>query len=201
MGKRIFQPALTAISGKTGAVYGPMSFQDYLKEHRLPAAKTAASISIDSYERLPIELRNDDAMVLRLGSSPKGTGTQFVLVKLKNRLRDFFLFDSEVFTNQKWSTFIPPASMRNLFPFQLLPVLSESSLVNLAIVTGLMSSALGLEERNLTAPATGQSIFTFELRAHSSFPEKLIHASGQVEIDALFTELLRFSGNGTAERA
>jgi len=186
MAKDIFKPALRQLADKSQGIFGPFSFQDYLKEHGLPASGTAESISIDSYERLPNDLKDNDTMVLRLGES-KGTGTQFCLVKSKGCLGDFFLIDNDVFSDKEGSTFLPSASIRQLFAYQLLPALSESSFVNLGLASGLISFALGLSDQGgLAAPATGRSSFSFKLKAHTSLPDELEHRNGQVEIDALF---------------
>ncbi|WP_456475142.1 DUF6997 domain-containing protein [Candidatus Pyrohabitans sp.] len=187
MGKDIFKPALEVLSDKDTGIYGPFSFQDYLKENNLPPVRTAPVISIDTYELLSPELKLNDTMVLRLGSAPNGTGTQFALVKVKGRLRDFFLFDGEIFTDKEGLTFLPTVSMRQLFGYNLLPVFTETSLVNLGLASGLISYALGLEDDEIPlAPATGRSTFTFKLKAFSNFPVELTHNNGQVEIDALF---------------
>ena len=187
MAKDIFKPALRQLAGKSQGLFGPISFQDYLKEHGLPASGTAESISIDSYERLPNDLKDNDTMILRLGESLKGTGTQFCLVKSKGCLSDFFLIDNDAFSDKEGSTFLPSASIRQLFAYQLLPALSESSFVNLGLASGLISFALGLSDQGeIAAPATGRSAFSFKLKAHTSLPDELEHRNGQVEIDALF---------------
>lgn len=187
MAKDIFKPALKQLAGKSRGLFGPVSFQDYLKEHGLPASGTAGSISIDSYERLPNDLKDNDTMVLRLGESSKRTGTQFCLIKSKGCLGDFFLMDKDVFSDKEGSTFLPSASIRQLFAYQLLPALSESSFVNLGLASGLVSFALGLSgQGGIAAPATGRSSFSFKLKAHTSLTDELEHRNGQVEIDALF---------------
>ena len=189
MKENIFRPALDAISDRDLAIFGPISFQDYLRNHNLSKTKTASSISVDSYERLPSLLRDSHTMVLRLGSSPSGKGTQFVLAKVKDHLDDFFLMDDRIFTSEKGSTFLPTASMRQLFAYQVLPTFLEASLVNLGLASGLLGHALDLDKpRTLLAPATGRSTFSFKLKAHSDLHTELTHNKGQVEIDALFVE-------------
>lgn len=189
MKEEIFKPALDAISDRNLAIFGPTSFQGYLRKYNLPSTSTARSISIDSYERLPSILKKNHTMVLRLGSSLDRKGTQFALVKVKDHLDDFFLIDHEIFTNKEGSTFLPAVNMRQLFAYQVLPAFSETSLVNLGLASGLVSCALGIDKsKTVLAPATGRSTFTFRLRAHSHLQEVLIHNRGQVEIDALFVE-------------
>lgn len=188
LAKDIFGPALETLGSRSFAFYGPESFQDYLKKYDLTAG-TAESISIDSYERLPKILKDNHAMVLRLGESSVGTGTQFCLIKAEGRLDDFFLNDSECFTEATGSTYLPNASFRELFSFQLLNTFTESSLLNLAMASGILSYALGLDERKgLKAPAAGCTTFTFQIRPYSELDVKLEHRNGQVDIDALFVE-------------
>ncbi len=86
----IFEPALAEMNGDV-CIWGPTSFRDYLEQNSLSAGKAPEYISIDSYERLPQVLRDADTMVLRLGKCLSGTGTQFSLVRVRTRLRDFFL--------------------------------------------------------------------------------------------------------------
>jgi hypothetical protein len=187
MSKALFEPALLQLPADSFSVYGPTSFQDYLKTNGLPYSKTAEWISIDSYERLHSELKKNHAMVLRLGCATSGTGTQFCLVRAEKRLHDFFLMDDEIFMDIDGSTFLPSASMRQLYAYQLLPTLSESSLVNLGLSSGLISFALNLNERDLiTTAATGRSTYSFKVRVHSEIGLELMHNNGQVDIDALF---------------
>lgn len=181
----IFVPALETLSGVESGVYGPASFQKYLLEHKLPPIDTARSISIDTYERLSSELKQYHAMVLRLGASGE-SNTQFALIKIPGHLSDFFIFDDEALSG-KISTFLPTASFRQLYPYQLLGLHSETALVNLGFASGLINRSLNLdEEEELVAPATGQSTFSFKLNAHKSLSTLLEHSNGQIQIDALF---------------
>ena len=83
--------------------------------------------------------------------------------------------------------YLPSASIRSLFAYQLLPTLTETSIVNLALASGLLPQALGLiGEGNQVIPATGQSVFTFGFQPNSTSEAALKHSNGQVEIDALF---------------
>lgn len=176
------------MSGNDIDLFGPTSFQDYLKSQGLQQKNTATQISIDSYEKLPSILKENDTMVLRLGSSPRGVGTQFLLVKVRGRLRDFFLFDSEIFKESRGEYF-EPVNLERLIGFRVLPTLSETSLVNLAISSGLIGKALGLDNDVIpSVPATGQSTFSFLVKPHSAIDKIIQHRNGQVEIDALFVE-------------
>jgi hypothetical protein len=126
-------------------------------------------------------------MVLRLGSPPGSRRTEFVLARVGGGLNEFFLFNDDIFPSEEPSIFLPTASWRQLYSFQVLNRLSESALVNLALASGLLSFALGLDdESTIPAPATGQSTFTFTFQAHPAIDRELVHNAGQVEIDALF---------------
>jgi hypothetical protein len=182
----LFAPALETFLGQENGIFGPTSFQSYLTQHSLPRADTARSISVDTYERLNNELKRHHAMVLRLGSSSNESNTRFALVKVTDHLNDFFLFDDQVMTEQA-STFLPTASFRQLYPYQLLGLHSETALVNLGFASGLINRSLDLDEDDgFGAPATGQSTFTFTLKAHQLLDSELKHSKGQIQIDALF---------------
>src|SRR5262249_23654160 len=155
----------------------------YLAEHKLTGGSTPAAISIDSYERLAVSLREHDTMVFRVGAVEGGATTQFALVRIAGRLKDFFLIDANLFSESTPATFLPRTSMRTLYAYHLLPGYSETSLVNLALSSGLLAAALDLDEPGeLPAPATGQSKFTFEFRFHSTLGNAVKHANGQVQM-------------------
>jgi hypothetical protein len=81
-------------------------------------------------------------MVLRLGKSTgTGIGTQFALVKVKDRLQDFFLIDEKIFS-PNGVEYVPKVEHTQLLAYQPLPSLTETSLVNLGFTSGLMSEAL-----------------------------------------------------------
>ncbi|WP_163971799.1 DUF6997 domain-containing protein [Oceanobacillus halotolerans] len=74
-------------------------------------------------------------------------------------------------------------------PYKIIPSLTESSLVNLGLSSGLLSAALSLDtNKSISAPATSNSTFTFHFKPHSTIQKEVIHNNGQVEIDALFVE-------------
>jgi hypothetical protein len=182
---RTFEPALRELADRS--VFGPVGFQEYLSEYELSVRKTAPSISIDSFEKLPPELRQAEAMVLRLGSRQESRGTVFAVARNVGHLEEFFLMHDKVFEDCDAATFLPRASWRDLYAFQVLRKLTESSLVNLAIASGLLGHALDLNEDTVgLVPATGQSTFTFEFQPHNLVRQTLLHQNGQVEIDALF---------------
>jgi len=183
----IFQNAIESINDSNHEFYGPKSFLDYLSENNLSEKSTAQHISVDSYEKLNGTLRENKLMVLRLGSQPDSRGTSFILTKTQNNWNDFFIFDRDLIADKDPSIFIPETSQRELYPFQLLPKLTETSMVNLAIGSGLLSRALEIDEySSSTMFATGQSTFTFEFQLRENSQQKLHHVNGQIEIDGLF---------------
>lgn len=184
----IFEPAIKQMIKSNCNCFGPVSFQDYIKENDLPKSKTAEYISIDSYEMLDKSLKENRIMVLRTGKAlDNGIGTQFILVKVKE-LKDYFIVDNDVMNKESWETYLPTKSIRELFAYQVFPFLSETSYVNLGVASGLISHALGLDEYNVPlTPATGKSTFSFEFMIHSSMSNQIInHKNGQVEIDGVF---------------
>lgn len=183
---RIFEPALRQLKPGEWSVFGPTSFQKYLRENGFGRVDTASAISVDSLDRLAPELREAGAMVLRLGKASDGPGTQFALIGTPGRLEDFFLIDREVFTQTEPEVFKPDRNLRELLPYYLLPKLTERSMVHLAFASGLIGYALGLDEPWPTAaPATGSGTYSFSFRPYSG-AELLHHVDGQVEIDAIF---------------
>jgi hypothetical protein len=181
----VFASALLDL-GEGDGVSIAMSFRDYARGAGLDARRaTPEYISVDSYGRLAKSLREASTMVFRLGEA-EGTGTQFSLVRVAGRLRDFFVFDDDVFTPETVRTYLPEASSRALFPFALLDTAVEANLVNFAFATGLIGQALDLDQPP-PIPACGRGRYSFDFRPHSSLPGVLHHRSGQVEVDALFT--------------
>ncbi|MEM5549521.1 hypothetical protein WNY63_02070 [Pseudoalteromonas neustonica] len=181
----IFHDLLQEMQAKEQKVSIPQGFQDYVSANNLKA-NTAASISIDSLKKLPKILRDQNTMVLRLGSRPASNQTYFSLVKTDD-VKTFFFDDSSLFSQLQPELFLPNVSIRSLFAFQLLPKVTETSVVNLAIASGLMAEALNLEDdKTIVVPATGQSTFTFNFKPLANENVVLEHINGQVEIDAVF---------------
>lgn len=163
----------------------PQGFQKYLSTNNLKA-NTAATISIDSIKKLPKLLKEQNTMVLRLGSRSGDNQTYFSLVK-SNDINDFFFNDQALFGQLQPELFLPNVSIRSLFAFQLLPKVTETSVVNLAIASGLMAESLNLkDDKTIVVPATGQSTFTFNFKPLANEDIALEHINGQVEIDAVF---------------
>ncbi len=165
----------------------PRSFREYSEQATGKSYEPWPYNSIDTVSGLRSELRAANMMVLRLGSRSNTKGSFFSLVKPKNTITDFFFEDSKLFEALAPELFLPEVSIRSLFPFQLLPKVTETSVVNLVLASGLLPHALGVQKTDsLIIPATGQSTFTFEFRPRGDSPQKLLHADGQVEIDAVF---------------
>ena len=186
----VFDPALEELAATDGSVFGPTSFRDYVERHDLEAGpRTPRYISVDAVDDLEPELREADVMVLRAGSAPDGRGTGFLLVDGPGGLEEFFLDDEEIFGGQRPEEFSSPVEDDELVSFDVLPSRSETSLVNLALASGVLAEALSLDTAGaLAPPATGRSTFTFAFRPHQDYPETVSHRSGQVEIDTLFAE-------------
>lgn len=188
----------TALSSDSG-IYGPESFRDYITEIGQDPRdyRTAAEISIDRKRDLASELEQNDMMVLRLGRAPNGTGTQFALVNADGGVDDFFIDETDFSSDQYTELDLRPESQDAqsfdqqtqdmLHAYQLLPQFSESSLVNLALTSGLVSRTLDLDGETVgAAPATVASTFEFQFQPHPDTPVTLRHNNGQVEIDGCF---------------
>lgn len=178
----IFDPIIEELFGQDIGIYGPIHFFDYLDENGIKRVSAPRYISVDSLEVLSKTLQNNDAMVMRLGQG------NFVIVKTKNKLKDFFLVDKDIFT-EEGELFYPQLQINQLKAYKFLPKLTENSLVNLGFSSGLISYALNLDNSNpIFPPATCNSTFTFEFLPLSSAEKTLTHKQGQVEIDAMFVE-------------
>lgn len=185
----VFEPALEEMDREGSSIYGPTSFRDYVTKHGVEVTgRTPRYISVDSIDELALELREEDVMVLRMGSSRTGTGTQFLLVEAA-QVEEFFLVDEDIYDGDERPAYQTPVENEKLLSFHLLPTLSETSLVNLALASGVLSDVLDLDTTGaLMPPATGRSTFTFDVKPHSSVTEMFEHRTGQVEIDTLFAE-------------
>jgi hypothetical protein len=193
----VFQPALDELRSSGKRVWGPRPFKDYLVEHSLSARgrKTPDFISIDSREGLPRGLKEAGVMVLRLGRANApgaGAGTAFALVQLGAALGEQFLSDDALIEGATPETFLPTAPVRDLYPFHLLPKLSERNVLSYAFASGMLAEALSLDARGPMPPAaTGSANLSFSFRAHPSTEEVLRHEQGQVEVDGMFVSQRR----------
>ncbi len=179
----LFQEGINQIN--QDGYFGPKEFITYCREINFNnTKKTAEYISLDFFEKLPKELKDNNVMVLRMGGGQK---TNFVLFKTENNLKNFFLHDKDLFDDISPKTFMPRVEMRELIPYYLMPTRSETTFVNFALSTGVFHKALGLDGNSkITMPATGKSTFTFDVKIHSSIDKIFHHKSGQVEIDGIF---------------
>ncbi|WP_049928000.1 DUF6997 domain-containing protein [Halopiger goleimassiliensis] len=186
----VFEPALEELAASERSVYGPTSFREYVERHDLEAGpRTPRYISVDAIGDLEPELREAGVTVLRAGSAPDGRGTGFLLVDGPDGLEEFFLRDEAIFGGRRPERFASPVADERLVSYDLLPSRSETSLVNLALASGVLAEALSLDTSGaLAPPATGRSTFTFAFRPHRASPDALTHRNGQVEIDTVFAE-------------
>lgn len=185
----IFAPALRDMEASGSWYRGPESFVSYLDRHAQPKRDVASAISIDSIAQLDPELREARVMVFRLGIDPGGRNAQFALAQAQQPdMSDYFLLDDLLFANIEPSLFIPLVTHQALFAFSLIPNFTETSLVNLAVFSGLLGHALGLDPSPpMSAPATGQSTYTFTFGPRATTPPMWEHRNGQVEVDAVLT--------------
>jgi len=184
---RIFEPALMDMQSSGDDTYGPMPFRTYLATHNLESVRAEQYLSIDSLQKLAPELKSADTMVFRLGSRPGVIGTHFGLSRHEGSWGSFFLDDRELLKGVEIRDFAPRVPSRRLIAFQLLPKLTETSLVNLAVASGLLQEALKIsDDHEQVIPATSQSTYTFDFFPHLPMDIPWQHFQGQVEIDALF---------------
>lgn len=181
----LFTSALKELDGRPATA--PRPFGEYAKAVGFESADTAASISVDGLNRLHADLYAAGVMVFRLGSPPGKRGTRFALAKHATGWSDYFLFDDQLAGKVAPEPFVPASAGYELYAFRLLPVLTEVSVVNLALASGLLGRALGLDEwHRPIIPATGQSTFDFRFRPHAAYDVTWAHERGQVEMDAIF---------------
>jgi len=152
----------------------------------LPYKDTATAISVDSRRKLSKDLVESHVMVFRLGHHPGTNHTAFALARTRDGWNDFFLEDAHLFSSLAIRSFDASRCNQDLTAFRFLPRLTEPSLVNLALASGLLGKALELDEAGTPiVPATGQSTYTFDVQPFADGPS-WSHRQGQVEIDSLF---------------
>lgn len=184
----VFSRAIERMATTGSAFHAPMSFQAYLTEAGLRAADTARHISVQSLADLNPELREAGIMVFRLGVPPGGKHTHFALARALSGWGDYFVLDHDVFAQMSPTLHCSLTDSAPLQAFSLLPKFTETSLVNLAVASGLLAKALSLDSNSLpSVPATGQGTYSFPFTPHSEIPTgEWQHIAGQVEIDAVF---------------
>jgi len=193
-----WDPALRAVEEAPDGIYGPRSFTGYLREHGFDPSRyrTEAELSVDTRRQLPTPVADREAMVLPLGRATDGPGTRFALVSVPGRLDDFFIDERAFRPDDRETLDYTPGGeatlaldrevRETLDVHRSLPTFSETGFVNLALSTGVVSRALGLDgDRVGTAPATVESSFGFAFEPHPDRPTVLDHNDGRVGIDAL----------------
>lgn len=182
----IFTEALRNMSDPEERWRNPESFQGYASRVGIEAKSTARHISIQSINELAPELRDKSTMVFRLGSPSGSRHTTFALAKAVSGWDDYFLFDKELFEAVDEEKVSVNWKENDLIPFTVISKLTETSHVNLALVSGVFENALGLTLSGVSIPATGRSTHTFEVCPNNQLAVSWTHESGQVEIDSIF---------------
>ena len=179
----LFDDALNEMRGSS--TLEPRSFVKYAKQAGFSNVKTADAISVQSLRNLAPELRSADVMVFRLGSKVGARGTIFALAKHTGSWDEYFLRDENVFAGCQ----IHPVAGRRegMRIFDILPRTTETSLVNVAVASGILNEALQIDsESGAIVNATAQGTYTFNVRPHQELDACWPHNSGQVEIDGAF---------------
>lgn len=193
-----WDPALQSLRNKADSIYGPESFISYLQtiDQNPNEYRTADELSIDTRMQLSNRLEEQETMVLRLGRARDARGTQFALIHVPGRLDDFFIderkFNSDDRKILDYSSgggemlSLEQNARDMLEVYRSLPTFSETSFVNFALSTGILSRALDLDINQIgTAPTTVASTFDFEFEPHTDAQTVVHHNNGQVEVDAL----------------
>jgi len=193
-----WNPALCSLRDTKDGIYGPKSFIGYLEsnDHDRNNYRTASELSIDTRAKLSNRLDEQETMVLRLGRASDGPGTQFALVHVPGKLDNFFINEHEFNSDDRevldYSSGGDQMLSLNqnardiLEVYRALPTFSETSYVNFALSTGILSRALNLDIEQIgTAPTTVASTFDFKFEPHPDQPIVVHHNNGQIEIDAL----------------
>lgn len=191
--------ALRAVAESPEGVHGPRSFATYLDEQGLdPGQYRAAALSVDTRSEVPDSLADRETMVLHLGRATDGPGAQFALVRVPGGLSDFFLDEMAYPADDRVSIDYTPdgddaaaldGEVRDLLAVsRSLPTFSARGFVNLALSTGLLSRALGLDAARVgTPPMPVASTFEFAFEPHPDRPTTLRYADGYLELDTLVT--------------
>jgi hypothetical protein len=182
---RVFQSVIEEMLRHEQCVSTPRSFQTYLSEIGIKASNTPTYISVQSFDDLKPELKENHLMVFRLGKSTEDSGTQFALAKYSKDWSDFFIFD-DAYLDKAEDYGRANLDSSKLLAYRLLPSFTETSIVNFCIAAGLFNRVCHLNEDQLLAPATGNSTYSFDFLPTVTSKNSLAHRNGQVEIDAIF---------------
>lgn len=182
----MWKHAIQMMNNDISSSYGPKSFLKYCNENDFQNSGTANNISIDYYEKLHKQLRDECIMVLRMGSFEKIAGTNFLLVRYEQK-EDFFFFDDKIFTCQETMYETNPNVKNAISIMNIFNNYSEMMLVSYLLSCGVMSEVLGLDKSQIYyTPLTGRNNYTFEFYPNKNC-DAILHINGQVEIDAVFT--------------
>jgi len=141
--------------------------------------KTPQNISIDHYQNYVnthSELHANRMYLFRLG---KGC---FSLVESDDILKQYFVDDNMFPKNG--DRYVSSASQQDLFPFSIMPKLTENTLLSLGLATGIIQEGLGMDSQDpIPSPSEANGTYKFKINnPHNS--EDFIH-DGQVEIDTV----------------
>jgi hypothetical protein len=118
------------------------------------------------------------------------------LARIKENWDEYFLVDEQIFGHLTPEIFVPKVPYAALYSLALVPTLTETSLVNLAVASGLIAEVLIIDPQSIPSiPATGQSTYTFRFKPNSAYNPIWDHRNGQVEIDGVF--VCSISGKAT----
>ena len=145
--------------------------------------RTADILAIDDYKNLESSLKKNGYNIFRLGTH-LGNKAHFSIVKMSSQKEQYLFHDEIIKTDKK--IFIPDVPARELFSYTLIPNATERGLVNVALASGILKDALGLQSEP-TLPIQGNSTYSFDVYPTSE-QENLSysHVNGQVEIDSCF---------------
>ncbi|MGZ9899848.1 DUF6997 domain-containing protein [Shewanella gaetbuli] len=181
----IFKYAIELMESSKSLTSEPISFQKYVKDHCLKVKGTTPHISVQTFKDLGKELKDANCMVFRLGSSAGQISTSFSLAKTLSGWGDYFLFDSEIFESAETIVLDIDWSSDKFLPFKVIPKLTETSYVNLALVSEVIEKGLGFDKGLSSIPATGHTSCTFDVKPHNELNTVWKHSQGQVEIDSV----------------
>lgn len=189
MNLAIFKPLLEQMDREGRDFIAPRPFASYIEEigirRKRDGNRTATCISIDFQENLRPELRESKVMVFRCGVPLKQRNTNFGLARTKGAWDDYFLIDNINFDRSEFH--LNKKQREQLSAFQVLPTLTEKSLVNFVLASGLIQDVLELDDpEEKLIPANCQSTFSFQFQPHHQIDVVWDHTKGQVEIDSLF---------------
>lgn len=142
----IFLPAIQEMREKPISCREPESFDAYIKRNGLENAKqrrVVEYLSVQGFNGLDAGLKEERIMVFRLGSLPGTNGTAFGLARVSETWGEYFFFDDPLFGKLEPEVFVPKVPYSALYSLALVPTLTESSLANIAVASGLISEVLG----------------------------------------------------------